>query len=377
MKKWITVCAAMLLIFSLAGCAADQASEETTTSTEAIQTEASVTVEETVSAETAPAETTPAETVLETTEHPESGLLLFTVSEITFSLQGDSEDIYVGTIPLEEITWGSSDESIATFQDGILTATGVGSTTVYAECGDQRIECSVGCLAATEEELAALDKEILRSPKRIPFVVEEWPSDFYNDAAFVGDSITYTLWYTTSKDTEKLGNSLFLVRGGTSLNGFVKRFKNVYYQGVETYLEDAIAASGVKKVFFMMGQNDLSYLSIEETMENWEILLGRILEKSPGTEIYIQSLVPEWLEDNSSNAKNDKIDQYNEELKVFCQENGYYYVEIATYIEDHLNKMATIYSQDFGIHVNYDGTDIWMQALKNYALLHTLELEGE
>ncbi|MGN0978643.1 MAG: GDSL-type esterase/lipase family protein [Faecousia sp.] len=360
MKKFLIILTAVLML-GLCGCGAEDASEETT-----VQPETEALLRET---------TAPMQTVPETTA-PAEGFLFFTVSDITFSLEGEAEDIYVGTLPREAVTWTSEDESVALFQDGILTAAGVGSTVVSAEYGDQRLECKVCCLARTQEELDAMDSEILRAPKRMPPVVEEWPDTFYDDAAFIGDSITYTLWHTAGKTEGELLNSLFLVRGGTSLNGFVLNYKNIYYQGIEMKLDDAIAASGVKKAFFMMGQNDLGYKTIEETMENWTILLGRILEKSPDVEIYIQSLVPEWIADNGSNAKNVKIDQYNEELKVYCRENGYHFVDIAPYIEDHANKMASVYSMDQSIHINYDGTAVWMQALKAYALLEELKGEG-
>lgn len=357
MNRCLTACLLTLLVFFSSGCTATQDSSA--------QTEVSV-ENTTVTA----AATEAPEVVL--TEPTEEEYLFFTVSDITFSLTGESEDIYLGNIPREKVIWSSSDESVVTFSEGILTATGVGSASVFAEYGTEVVEITVTCLAQTQEDLDALGDEILRTPKRFPYHVEDWPEDFYNDAAFVGDSITYTLWHTAGKPQNELGKSLFLVRGGTSINGFVLNYKNITYQGKEMHLDDAIAASGMKKAFFMLGQNDLGYMSIEDTMANWTKLLDRILEKSPEVEIYLQSLVPEWNENHLGAEKNEKIDQYNEALKIYCEENGYYFVDIAPYIEDHTNKMATIYSMDYGIHINYDGTAVWMDALKAYATLHEL-----
>ena len=363
MKRILTGCVAAALLMSMFGCGADRSEAQAPTQIQAAPQETQAPVE------------TAEKTAEETSEPAAEGFLFLTVSEITFSLTGESEDIYAGSVPRELVVWESEDESVATVSDGVLTAAGVGSTVVSAEYADQRLQCTVSCLAQTQEELDAMDSEILRSPKRMPPVVDQWPDTFYDDAAFVGDSITYTLWHTAGKTEGELLNSLFLVRGGTSLNGFLLNYKNIYYQGVEMRLEDAVAASGVKKVFFMMGQNDLGYKSIEDTMENWDILLGRILEKSPEAKIYIQSLVPEWNEDHSDNSKNEKIDLYNQVLWTYCQEKGYYFVDIAPFIEDHLNKMASVYSMDHSIHINYDGTGVWMQALKAFARLQ--ELKGE
>lgn len=318
----------------------------------------------------------PAETDALTEAVPEdSGFLFLTVSELTFSVVGEQEDIYVGSIPRDAVQWSSANPAVVSVKNGVLTATGVGSTTVTGSYGDQQVSCSVGCLADSEEALHALDEHTLRSPKRMPFQVEDWPQSFFDDSAFVGDSITYTLWHTAGKNPDELPGVLWLVRGGTSLNGFVLNYKNIYYKGQEHRLDDAIGESGVRKAFFMMGQNDLSYMPIEDTMDNWDKLLDRIFSQNPDVEIYIQSLIPEWLASGVSNAKNDKIDQYNLILKEYCQENGYHFIEIADYIEDHTNRMATVYSMDRSIHINYDGTAVWMDILKAYAKLQ--ELQGD
>lgn len=362
MKKILCVFLAAVLMFGIVGCAADSTDTETTIQqeTEPVQIEA----------------TLPAETVPETTEPATvDGYLYLTVSSITFTLQGESEDIYIGSIPRELVTWVSEDESVAVFEDGVLTAAGVGSTTVYAEYADQHIECTVGCLAQTEEDLSAIDMEILRSPKRYPPAVDEdIPLTYYDDAAIIGDSISYIMFQWESK-LDYLGDPVFLVRGGTSINGFVRNYKNIYYKGKEMHLEDALAASGVKKAFILLGQNDLSYMTIESTMEKWELLIERIWEENPDLEIYLLSCIPEWEEDSASNEKNEKIDLYNIGLETFCDEKGCHFVDLAPYVEDHLNKMSTNYSLDKGIHMNYDGCYMWMQFLKGYAQLQ--DLQGE
>lgn len=348
MKKWIVflLCAAILL--SVTGCASGSTSETAATETEAPLTEA---VPET----TAPVETEPVLT----------GDLYLSVSEITFSLVGESEDIYIGTAPREQITWEIADESVATFADGVLTATGVGSTTASARHGDHEITVKVGCLAQTQEELEALDEEVLRSPKRMPPVITDPPYEFFDDAAIIGDSISYILFQYETK-LGHLGNPLFLARGGTSLNGLCLYYKNVYYRGVETKIEKAVAASGVTKVFVNLGQNDLGFRTIESTMSSWDLLIGRIHELNPDVEIYIQSAFPIWRDIDLDNEKNEKISQYNEELIRYCEENGHHYVDVAKYVVDHTDRLATIYSMDRKIHLNETGCIAWMQALNAY-----------
>lgn len=367
MKKCLALVLAAILLICVCGC-------NSGSSQQTIPTETESAVPETTAAETTVPETTIPETTVPTEPELE-GHLFLTVSEITFSLVGEEEDIYVGTAPREEITWVSNDESVVTFQDGILTAVGVGSTTVYAEYGDQRIEVIAGCLAQTQEELNALSVDIRRSPKRIPPVVEEPMYEYFDDVGLVGDSITYILFQNETRFGH-LGNPTFLTRGGVSLNGFVRYYKNLYWKGAETKIEDVVAASGVKKLFIMLGNNDLHYRTLEDTMESWEIMLGRILEKSPDVEIYIQSCAHEWTELNSKNTINDTINEYNKLLIQFCEDNGYHYVDVQQYFVDHTNRMAEEYSLDHEIHLGEEGCLMWMRALNAYAQLRLLGGNG-
>lgn len=295
------------------------------------------------------------------------GVLLLSVSKITFSLPGEQEDIYTGTADRQQIVWESDDPEIAVFEDGVVRTVAAGTTTIRATLGEQVLECQVICLANSGEELKAVGRDVLQSANRLPQMSPEGETcDFFDDAVFIGDSITYTLWYQ-AEATKTIGEASFLVRGGCSLNGFVLGYYKITYHGVEMELDDAIALTGAKKVFFMMGQNDLSYRTIDETMGSWEEVLASLRESDPSLDIYIQSLVPEWKEQNASNAKNEKIQEYNERLKTFAEENGCHFVEIAAYFRDNTNRMAKEYTSDYTIHINFDGADIWMQVLRAYA----------
>ena len=358
MKRLLTCCLVLLMLLCLAACASDKTIETTAP----VPTTLPVPTET-----TAPVATTEA-TILPTTEPEETGYVFLNVSQMHFSLVGESEDVYVGTAAREDVSWESADESVAIFENGVLTATGVGSTTVAARYGNQWVECQVRCLAETEEELASLDDAVRRSPKRYPPEMGDVPMDYFENVAIVGDSISYIMFQWESL-YNYLGDPVFMVRGGSSLNGIVRDYMQIYYKGQEARLEEAILDAGVDKVFIMLGQNDLRYRTVEETMESWAIILERIREKTPDAQVYIQSVIPEWLPTNSNNDRNIKIVQCNEELKAFAEENSCHYVDIYRYVEDHTGRMATAYTLDWTIHMNEAGCYAWMQALKAHALL--------
>lgn len=359
---WLLLAATAI---SLCGCAAEAAPAQT------------VPVETTqVQAEPAAAE---AQASIPETEGsvPESSLFL-KVSSITFSLVGESEDIYMGLLPREQVTWESEDPAVVSVENGVLTANGVGTTTVRAIYGEQQVQCTAGCLAATQEELDALDFAVLCTPKRLPPQIDlEQPCTYFDNAAIVGDSITYFLFQWESK-TNYLGNMLFLARGGVSMNSFVRRFKNIYYKGKETNLEDAIAKSQVERVYFLMGSNDISASTQRPYLfDNWNTMLQRIREKSPDVEIVLISNIPLYGDEQECKQTrflnyNSMIEDYNEKLKQFAADNGCMFLDLAYYVEDHCGRMPKIYNQG-SYHMNEAGCLNWMKILRYYA---QYELEG-
>lgn len=65
--------------------------------------------------------------------------------EATLRSEGETWNCYKGNIPVDEITWKSDDESIATVEDGIVTAVGKGKTLIHAIWGDYDLTCTVRC----------------------------------------------------------------------------------------------------------------------------------------------------------------------------------------------------------------------------------------
>lgn len=367
MKRIFSLLLAVMMLLSISGCGGSEAPE-----TQPAPIETTLPVETTVPVET----TIPETTVPETTVPAFEGHLFLTVSSINFSLVGESEDIYVGTAPREEILWSSSDESVITAENGVLTAVGVGTATISAAYGDQYMECTAGCLAATEDALYALGYGVLRQPKRRPPVYDDELITFFDDAAIVGDSISYIMSQWEAK-YNLLHDAVFLARGGCSIHGFIREHvKGIYYQGVECKVEDVIAAYGVNKAFIMLGQNDLRQFSVEENLENYATLIERIRAQSPDLEIYIQTCTPEWRANGANNSQNEKIYAFNEQLKTFCEENGMHLIDIAPYIIDHTDMMSQEYMNNDEIHLNEAGCLEWMRVLRAYAKLQTLKGEN-
>lgn len=344
---------ALLLLLGMAasfgGCAAEPAPAAT----------------DAVSPETAPVETPPAET--ETTQPVLEENLYLKVSSITFSLVGESEDVYLGLIPRDQITWHSEDPSVVDVADGVLTAVGVGTTTVYASYGDRQVSCSAGCLAQTQEELDQLDPEILSAPKRLPPEVDlSVPCTYFDNSAMVGDSITYFLWQSESKN-DYLGKMTFVSRHGVSIHSLVNRSKNMYFEGHEMYIEDIMASLNADRIYIMLGCLDFQ-VPASRTMliEHWELLLDRIAEKAPDTEIVITSNIPCFTEKTEPVQFNTAVAEATVQLRQLAADRGYGFLDLGSYVQDHYGRMPAIYCKD-EFHMNDEGSEVWMKLLRFYA----------
>ena len=105
------------------------------------------------------------------------------------------------------------------------------------------------------------------------------------------------------------------------------------YNGVEVRIEDAIQDIGKKKIFILLGMNDICSWGVEESVDAMKDFTDMILEKNPDVQIYIQSATPmvggKVREDY---LNNENIREYNELIKPICEERGFVYLDIACMI---------------------------------------------
>lgn len=349
---------AMVLLLGIVASFGSCAAESAPVATDAV-------IPETVAVETAAAETTAVES--EKTQPVLEENLFLKVSSITFSLVGESEDVYLGLVPREEITWSSEDPSVVDVADGVLTAVGVGTTTIHASYNDRQVSCTASCLAQTQEELEQLEPEILSAPKRLPPEVDlSKPCTYFDNSAIMGDSIVYFLWQLESKN-DHLGKMTFVSRHGISLHGLVNRSKNMYFEGHEMNIEDIVAATKAERVYIMLGCLDFQVPASKLIlMDSWEQLLDRIEEKAPDTEIVIISNIPGFTEATEPTPYNIAVAETTPKLRQFAADRGYGFLDLGYYIQDHYGRMPAIYTQD-EFHMNDEGSLAWIKLLRFYA----------
>ena len=276
-------------------------------------------------------------------------------NNLEFNNLGQAATIYSGT-DAHQIYWYSEDSSIAGVCGGVVTAVGPGSTTIHGVVGDKDLTCSVNCTGSFENAREPL----MEAPK-----FETVDSSFFDDAVFVGDSISLKLAQDTSG---RMGNAIFLVQGSYGVGNAVGDILPTTFRGQSyTNLEDAIAATGGKKLFIMLGMNDIGLYGIDGTIENWKTLLNLIRGTCPDIEIYIQSMTPVWTGGEKGGLTNPNINNYNNKLRVFAAENDCKFIDVAPFMRDSTGGLATAYCSDKYVHVSDAGVDTWIKVLLAHA----------
>ena len=322
-----------------------------------------------------PADTTGSTT--ETTEQTEATTeteitweLTLGQETVTFTKKAETCQLYTGTVPAEDVTWGSDDPQIATFENGVVTAVAKGETVVWAEYEGIRVNCAVRCdIRETVQSAPDDNTGLSREPVLAPPTEQVVDSSFFDDAVFIGDSITLRLSYYAASSGE-LGKAKFLVAGSYSVGAAIYDKMEMSYRG-KTYqnIEEAVAATEAKKVFILLGMNDIArsdFGYIDGTITNWGTLVDLVRAACPDVTIYIQSLTPVWTGGEKGGLRNPRVNEYNEKLEAFAAEKGCQFIDVASYMKDETGGMATIYSVDQYVHLNYEGAAAWTQVLKAY-----------
>lgn len=188
-------------------------------------------------------------------------------------------------------------------------------------------------------------------------------TSFFDDAAFIGDSVTLKLRNYHQK-TKALGNTTFLCVGSYSVNNALTGQLMLTYKGKEMGPADALAACGAKKVFILLGMNDIALTGIDKAIDNWGTLVKRIRAKNPDIQIYIQSGTPIYKSGEIGDLNNANMDKYNVKLKAFAENNGCQYIDIATPMKDSSNGLAEKYCSDAYVHFTDAACKLWVDILK-------------
>ena len=174
----------------------------------------------------------------------------------------------------------------------------------------------------------------------------------------------------TSESIVFVGNSI------TNMNEWWEAFgdHNVVNRGVSGAITDealenieAIAVGKPKKVFIMMGTNDLGTAGIcttEHVMQNVSLMVERLQKVSPDTELYIQSLLPSGHLGSGGTRTPERLQATNEALKAFCEAKDITYIDLWNDLADvATNSNGMSYDK---LHLTAKAYKIWCDKVAPY-----------
>jgi len=133
-------------------------------------------------------------------------------------------------------------------------------------------------------------------------------------------------------------------------------------------LNEIINAQPVK-LFLLAGVNDISLnRSNEKIMTGIRSIIYQVKSGSPGTKIYIQSLLPIKnypIRYKRMLNKEKQIEELNQELQKLCAQEGITFINIYPAFLGDKNLLDAKYTTD-GLHLNEDGYTIWVDQIRKY-----------
>jgi lysophospholipase L1-like esterase len=175
-----------------------------------------------------------------------------------------------------------------------------------------------------------------------------------NKIVFLGDSMIKRGHWSTYFHNKNIVN---LGIGGNKTTDVLQRL-------------DQVAAENPKKIFLMVGINDILQLkNPKETVKNYDEILSTLSKKLPKTRIYVMSVLPLNEKKTHEYRKGtqwvspDQVNQLNAEIKKMSKTKSHVtYIDLFPKLVQN-GQVLYIYSSD-GLHLNQVGYNVWAREIK-------------
>lgn len=196
-------------------------------------------------------------------------------------------------------------------------------------------------------------------------VVNDTPKNssvkFDSSVAFIGDSRTQGfIMYNGLKDIQDYSYISLMVD-----TAMTKKFVKTSNGDKITLLQD-MANKNIKKVYIMLGINELGWSYPQVFKSKYIELIDKIREVKPNCEIYVQSIIPMTKSksdtDSTFNIKNVEI--FNNLIQEVANEKNVTYLDVKSALINENGYLPEEASTD-GIHINKKYCEKWLEYLKN------------
>lgn len=196
---------------------------------------------------------------------------------------------------------------------------------------------------------------------------------YFDDAVFVGDSITESLRNSCialqRDDEDFMGNAQFLAAVSMSVRMASSDSRTLFqYRGNAVSVTEGLLKMGAGQVFIMLGVNDYAGKYPDATLAYFDTLIDAIQEKCEGIEIVIQSVTP--VTKRFCQERRITIEEwngFNVLLEQLCEEKGVQFLSFAELLMDAEGYLADDMTGDGMFHLTPAANAVWIRALRQFA----------
>lgn len=244
---------------------------------------------------------------------------------------------------------------------------------------------SASAATASQEEPVAVPVavEVTKTADELIALSETVNWSWFDDAVMIGDSVSLKLKNFVVKQRQTVpgyfGEGQFLASGSLGSGNALwdaedEKAVHPAYQGEKMKLEQSIPLTGAKKIYLMLGVNDIAVYGLEGAVENYNTLLDNILAAVPDAQFYVQSATPICEGAEVGALTNENLEQYNQMLLAMCEEREISFVDVASVLRDEKGYLPRDYCSDpdgMGIHLQDTACQLWLGYLIEDASLRT------
>lgn len=185
---------------------------------------------------------------------------------------------------------------------------------------------------------------------------------YFDDAIFIGDSRTQGFALYAG-----LKNATYYTDKGLMVDTIFTE-KPVKINGKKMTIIDALKKTSFKKVYIMLGVNELGWYYESVFIDKYKEIIQEIKKAQPEAIVYVQSIIHVTKEKSANNKvyTNKKINERNELLKKMAEEEGAYYLDINE-ATDSKGVLPTDATTD-GVHLNQKYCKKWKTYLMEHAI---------
>lgn len=170
------------------------------------------------------------------------------------------------------------------------------------------------------------------------------PEEFFQDTLFIGDSRTMGL-----AEYADIEGAVFFANTGMNIYRLYSLKNAVHDQ--ELYLEDILAEKQYRKIYLMLGINELGY-DAEQTVKRFEEEVLKLRELQPEAKIVLEANLHVTTARSGRDAifNNENIDRINENIRQIAEKYGFSYIDVNEIFDDETGGLNPEYTHD-EVHV--------------------------